>query len=65
MELRIFCEFFYASHYVPVTVLQGGQVLFYFTADGMPITFQWLKSAHPLKIPMCLVQVTGSTVGFD
>ncbi len=30
MELRIFCEFFYASHYVPVTVLQGGQVLFHF-----------------------------------
>ena len=38
MELETFCEYFYASHYVPLTVLQGGQVLFYFTADGMPVS---------------------------
>lgn len=38
MELKTFCEYFYSSHYVPVTVLQSGQVSFYFTADGMPVS---------------------------
>lgn len=51
MELRIFCEFFYASHYVPVTVLQGGQVLFYFTADGMPISIPMAEISASIKNP--------------
>lgn len=51
MELRIFCEFFYASHYVPVTVLQGGQVLFYFTADGMPVSIPMAEISASIKNP--------------
>lgn len=51
MEIRTFCEYFYASHYVPVTILHGDQILFYFTTDGMPINVPAVEISLSSKNP--------------